>query len=111
MTPNLEKLFQGATPGPYLIEPGEEADAYMLCVDLSRVAPNSVSVLFESDWGTEADARLLTLLATHGRALIEALEEAYSYLRIRNLGEPARQLEGSLQQLLATLERDAKGPR
>jgi len=108
VTPNLEKLRNAATPGPILYENG-----LLYALDGPTIGATW------ADPSEEANGRRLALLATHGWAMIEALETAQDiiheewcsdYVNASNerLYRHHPNCEGIVR-LLATLEHDAKG--
>ena len=92
MTPNLEKLFCKSTPRPWY-----NAGRYLSGGDAESVA----------EFDTYADAQLAELLATHGRAMIEAIEDIL-VADARGQGRPFQDAMQRADQLLATLETEAK---
>jgi hypothetical protein len=110
MTPNLTKLFEQATQGT--LYTNDDEDPILLYVKLSEAhaGPHAISVLWESDWATPEDARLVILLHNHGQALIEALDRMTALVMETNkpgtLYSGDKDLIVSSIELLATLERE-----
>ena len=119
MTPNLEKLFREATPVPWTHFTDRT-------IDLSRphmkfiVGSNGQGLAHSvgmHDPQDAANVQLICLLATHGRALIEALKQQRAVLaELQDVGFSCTalaawtrlgQLDTRAKHLLATLEREA----
>lgn len=120
MGPNLTKLFEEATPGT-LIRVPDTANVYAK----NEQGYNRISflVMAEDHSVTITECRrtaaLITLLANHGRALVEALEHNLAAMRWTRDNMPlewGRAVNSELmnawdetKQLLAQLETEAQG--
>lgn len=110
MTPNLTKLFEESTPGVVHINAVSGKENEYRLRDQDDNYPDNTS-----NATNHANARKLTLLATHGRALVEMLTLAQAKLAIGRrhaTGEYHGGMEhGALMRridhLLATLEQEA----
>ncbi len=82
----LERLAAAAAPGPWFYS--ETQDEYPV---VYVEASNAATVLFESDWGTRADAAFIAAARTAVPALVARVRELE-----RALAERERQLAAAL---------------
>ena len=118
MTKNLQALFTQATQGPWEVVRDKESHAYIDAKFIGVAGPQcTVQTALcgkPGDKVAEANAKLIALLATHGEALITALEEALYELERLGVGDCDAELGPNTvvlqtRQFLATLEREAGG--
>lgn len=119
MGPNLTKLFAEATPEPWFIKKEGWEGQFIYGNDIRTNGERFIADVSLYWDGAEANARKLTLLANHGRALVEALEHNLAAMRWTRDNMPlewGRAVNSELmnawdetKQLLAQLETEAQG--